>query len=261
MERSLGCVQSKKDLRDYRLVLTTQVLPETFELEPPKVLDQGSVGSCVAHSTATAVAKLYDKEFSRGWIYGRRDATDYLGSGMTIPRALKTAFKEGCVPNEFFDYNLEMMDMKNLVDENLKILVPLAMAYKIGSYARLYNNTEIKTALLKGLPVVIAVTVYDDYLDTDENNIIKVPTETSKSVGGHAVTLYGWNEKGFLLQNSWGTKYGKGGREILPYEYSIEEAYTIDEIAKDIVKPKNYTFREILMVIVKLLRKLFNKGE
>ena len=47
----------------------------------------------------------------------------------------------------------------------------------------------------------------------------------SKALGGHAYALVGYNEIGFLVQNSWGPKWGKGGFATLPYEEWLDSAY------------------------------------
>ena len=41
------------------------------------------------------------------------------------------------------------------------------------------------------------------------------------------ILVYGWNEYGFLIQNSWGKDWGNNGTAILPYEYSIDSAWAI----------------------------------
>ena len=47
----------------------------------------------------------------------------------------------------------------------------------------------------------------------------------AKVLGGHAYCLVGYNEVGFLVQNSWGTEWGKGGFATLPYEDWLDSAY------------------------------------
>jgi hypothetical protein len=47
----------------------------------------------------------------------------------------------------------------------------------------------------------------------------------SQPLGGHAFAIVGYNEVGFLIHNSWGTDWGKGGFATLPYEDWLDSAY------------------------------------
>ncbi|HXF15921.1 MAG TPA: C1 family peptidase, partial [Burkholderiales bacterium] len=44
------------------------------------------------------------------------------------------------------------------------------------------------------------------------------PVEDRKSIGGHAFALVGYNERGFVVQNSWGESWGASGFAVLPYD-------------------------------------------
>ncbi|TDP72779.1 C1 family peptidase [Roseateles toxinivorans] len=44
------------------------------------------------------------------------------------------------------------------------------------------------------------------------------PVKDPKSKGGHAFALVGYNERGFIVQNSWGERWGTAGFAILPYD-------------------------------------------
>ena len=44
------------------------------------------------------------------------------------------------------------------------------------------------------------------------------PIDDPKSKGGHAFALVGYNERGFIVQNSWGLRWGRSGFAILPYD-------------------------------------------
>ena len=46
-----------------------------------------------------------------------------------------------------------------------------------------------------------------------------------RSRGGHAYCLVGYDEIGFLVQNSWGTDWGNRGFATLPYEDWLDSAY------------------------------------
>jgi hypothetical protein len=50
------------------------------------------------------------------------------------------------------------------------------------------------------------------------------PMKKKSSLGGHAFALVGYNERGFVVQNSWGTRWGASGFAILPYDDWITNA-------------------------------------
>jgi hypothetical protein len=249
---TLGCITSPKDKRNYRInMVSTQIFPENFTLEPSIILNQGSVGSCVAHATTSAIYDIYNKQFSVGWVYGNRPS-GYMGSGMYITDALKTALKIGCVLKKDFNYNVEMTEIYDKVQENYSTLEPLAIDYKIGKYAELFSDVEIKTALMKGLPVIAAITIKEDYLSMNENYIINITN--GSSVGGHAILLYGWTKDGWLMQNSWGKSWGNNGTAILPYAYGIDESYTISQVEEDISKPKYYQWKKLMQKLIDIFK-------
>lgn len=45
-----------------------------------------------------------------------------------------------------------------------------------------------------------------------------------KQSGGHAFALVGYNERGFIVQNSWGLNWGASGFAVLPYEDWVTNA-------------------------------------
>ena len=45
-----------------------------------------------------------------------------------------------------------------------------------------------------------------------------------QKTGGHAFALVGFNERGFVVQNSWGTGWGASGFAVLPYEDWVTNA-------------------------------------
>lgn len=165
-----------------------------------------------------------DKIFSTGFIYGYRPITYSQEEGMYPREAIKTLKNIGDVENQYFNHNKEMNEIKQLVDKNIKELKPIAEPYKISSYARIYTIEDIKNCIIKDTPVPISIPVYGD-IELDENNIIQI---TNKSISGyHMILIYGWNEYGFLIQNSWGKDWGNSGTAILPYEYPIDSAWAI----------------------------------
>ncbi len=62
--------------------------------------------------------------------------------------------------------------------------------------------------------------IYPDLADRILNNQMPVLQDTtSKHWGGHAVTIVGYNETGFIIKNSWGIDWGDEGYAIVSYDY------------------------------------------
>lgn len=256
---SFGALPSPKDLRDYKLSKIASVieLPESFEVPHSSIKNQKTVNSCVAHSVSE-ILEAYDSiNYSTGWIYGYRPMIYYRGQGMYLIDAIKTVHKLGAVENKDFNYNVEVPEAIKIVDENLEKLIDLAKEHKILSYAKLKSNNEIKQAIYTNkIPVMIA-------LPTDTNGLkLKdgIAILPQKVGGHHAVVCYGWNETGFLIQNSWGSSWGNKGCFILPYEYDYTEAWLLTKDSEAVQKPAAYLLRKLLQLLFNWLKSLLNNN-
>lgn len=249
-----GSKKEIPDKRDYKFkskIVSAPKFPEKWEIVLSDVKDQGIVNSCVAHSLATFLEKFNDKKMSVGWIYGYRPITYNQDQGMYPREALKTLQKIGDVPNEYFDHNKEMLEIKNLVDKKFNDLSALASNYKIESYARIYSEEEIKKCLLQSTPVPVSIPVYND-LDYDLNYIIKDPQ--GELQGYHMILICGYNKYGYIFQNSWGKYWGDNGKAILPYDYKIDSAWAISTKDNTID-----TYQTIWQKIIKFINNLLQK--
>ena len=85
--------------------------------------------------------------------------------------------------------------------------------YKIGRYAKIGSEIQLKQALVMNGPCVGGLPVYDDaaWEFWKKKN-------GDSFLGGHAVSIVGYNEKGFIIRNSWGKSYAEKGYVLLPYE-------------------------------------------
>ncbi len=261
-KNGMGVIKSPKDLRNYKIskIAKKLLLPDSFELNHPHIKNQEEVNSCVAHSLSSILESNDGVNYSTGWIYGYRPEEYYQGEGMIVNQALKTIQKLGYIKNSDLDVNIEMEEAKKIVDKNLSKYKKLASKNKIISYASLNNFDEVKQALyIYKVPVILSIYVDRDGLILDNNYVAHIPTQ--RPYGAHAVMCYGWNEKGLLIQNSWGEEWGDKGTFILPFEYNFFEAWVIDFTNKDeqnfpIVKPKLYWLREMIMNIIKFINKI-----
>lgn len=265
-----GALLSKYDIRDYKLKVAsnngdTQDLPETFTLEyQPEVKDQSNVSSCVAHVCAS-IEEYFEKyqcnttiELSPGFIYGTR--YDYTGEGMYLRDALKTLCEKGICTKERFPYNKEVPEIFDLLKTE-DITDDDTSHYKISRYFICDSIDDIKNALYNYGPVMFSVPWYKDN-KVENDTLVKGQIQN----GNHAIYIYGWNQKGFLFQNSWGRNWAQEGRCILPYDYPINEAWGITDdyvYPHDvyIYEPKRNAFLDLLYRIINLIVNIFKKHD
>lgn len=236
-EHSLGSLFSIPDFRDYKATSSVTEFPETFELSMPEVKNQGSVGSCVAHSLATTAEYFNIKEtgtpikLSTGYIYGNRLLSTHKGSGMYTRDAIKTMTKFGDVPYEDFPYNVEVPYAIDKFEDASKDLVEKGLNYKFASYFKLTDDNAMKAHLMDGNLIVFAMKWFDDIKIV--KGVMETKEVTSKKTGGHCMVIYGWNETGWLVQNSWGKTWAKKGRFTLPYNVSRKETWGVTDAKSD----------------------------
>ena len=259
-----GARMSPPDVRDYKISAESIVkeFPETFELSMPAVKDQGSVGSCVAHSIAL-VAEYYNKKqhditdkISVGYIYGNRSLLLGKNEGMITRLAIAQYCVDGAPYNKYFAYHCEVPKIIELVDEKREELQEFAEQFRFTSYVKTKTVEEIKTALINGCPVIIAVDWQKDMRCV--NGKMQSSFKEGKS-GGHAIVIYGWTSEGWLIQNSWGTSWGTDGKAIWPYEYPIREHYAIiDEETSELKITKPFSSKSKTDIALAKILNFFN---
>ena len=78
-------------------------------------------------------------------------------------------------------------------------------------------------ALKSGYPIVFGISVYESFesLETYNTGVVSIPNIDEKMMGGHAISLVGFNEKKrqFIFRNSWGNEWGDKGYGYTPYNY------------------------------------------
>ena len=267
---TLGCIPSPPDVRDYKLVVAGSVgpLPESFELIPPKVKNQGGTSSCVAHAASSAVEYFHAQEheavaqFSTEFIYGYRPKDYYQGNGMIIREALQTLAQLGDVFWINLPGNHQVEEARANVDKHLEALTPLAAPHKIAEYYRCRGAEEMKRALVTGHPLICCIAVRQgDHLDSTH---VWRTDPKANITGYHALMIYGYNTVGFLTQNSWGTVWGNGGRFILPYDFELGEVWGLRDQAdpdaeNDIKRPFRSFIGQIIAKVINFFLRLGRK--
>ena len=179
--RTFGYVKSTLSASDASVDSQTGILPGQYDLRAqlPDVRDQGSVSKCVSCSVTDML------------IYKSRSEDRNL------------TIKDDFFFKERYDKKIDGMSPKEAFE--------IAKSnYKLKLYAKVGSAEIAKKSILVYGVVLIALPCYNDTND--------FWLKSGALMGGHAVTLVGWNNNGFILRNSWGTSYGTGGYHILPYD-------------------------------------------
>jgi len=227
-------VFSPIDLRDWteRIAcadIYEEILPEEYLAPKTPILNQGSIGSCVAHSCATMLAQGDTMnfpdflEYSRGFIYGNREDDQYQGEGMRVREALKQLNHYGDVLQEDFPYNEKYPQVKAKIEADKENLLAKASPYKIVNYYRLNNSNEVKRAILRNGGAVFAINVYEDFSRDLHKSKSIVPR------GGHAMIAVGWTKDDkWIVQNSWGSLWGYSGKLYMDFDYPVQEWWGVN---------------------------------
>ena len=261
---SMGALFSKPDVRDFVASTTQRDFPKEFKLNLPKVKDQGNVGSCVAHSLALIIEYFNEiesnafVEMSIGYIYGNRRLSTYKGSGMYTRDAIKTAVKYGDVIKNLMPNNIEVPEAINVFEEKVEEIENKGIPFRIAEYFKLNSIESIKTSLMDNGPVIMTMNWWDDIEIVD--GIMK--TSQKNSTGGHCMVIYGWNEKGWLVRNSWGKEWGDNGNCIIPFDIKFKEIWGIKDAITDsdlvLNKPFSSDFGKILAKVLNFILNLIN---
>lgn len=190
IQYGLGCTPSVMDGTEHELTPDDKVeLPDVFDYRGvmPPVRDQGMSSTCVCQSLTGCLDFIVNarknvsgkcNHFSINELYSIR--ANKKAEGMTFKEAL---------------HHLRHVGLSG---------------EKISTYSKLPSVIAVKYALVMFGPVVCGLPVY-----TSSSKFWRKPGFFQ---GGHAVTLVGYNEEGFILRNSWGTGWGDAGHSIISYE-------------------------------------------
>lgn len=263
-DRAFSNLISPFDVRDYKIATVEREFPETFALPEVTIKNQGSTNSCVAHA-CSSVVEFHNKRqegtdtvFSTEFIYGYRPAGYYVGEGMYIRDALKTLRKVGDCTKEELTGNHEYSEAIDIVEADLDELKNRAYPHRISTYAKIDTADEIKQALMDFGYVVVSMPWHKDYKLKDG-----VYTYTSdENRGYHCVVIYGWDERGWLVQNSWGKGWGQKGKFVVPFDFKWREAWAVTDEIKgegDVVRPTDNWFIRTFSPIINKLANWFWK--
>ncbi len=234
------------DLRDRPYQPAVAVVPGPV-LEPKykdlPVLNQGNCNGCTGFSLASVVNHLLrgagrkpaESKVSPFMLYSMaRRYDEFPGSpnadtGSSLRGAMKGWYKHGVCADDLWT----KLDMPTAPVKNTKLDWWLdAVRRPLGAYYRVDTRsvTDMHVALNE-TGILYASAACHSGWDTGNNvktakgDYWAIPTQKATAAdGGHAFVIVGYNSKGFIIQNSWDTTWGSGGRAILTYDDWLDNA-------------------------------------
>lgn len=223
-----------------KAVRTLATVPASYSLKQYAMSpgDQGQVGSCVAWATGyTGIGLLANEQGKTGqpfapmFIYAQ--ISKGVDNGTWASVALPMERDQGIDTKAHywqgdFDYTTQP-DAAERAN---------ALQYRISGYTDLTNATDrkaaIQAAISSGLPVPIGFRVRSSFMNLNSTNYTYNPRKNERTVGGHEVTIVGYNDYGVEIENSWGTNWGNQGYFIAPWSFitsrDVNEIHSIGRI-------------------------------
>ena len=225
----LNVIPDEQDFRDYpyepALIKLRGKIPP-----PPKrtVLNQGQEGACTGFGLAAVINRLLTERDETRTVSARMlyemakkfdewEGEDYSGS--SCRGAVRGWSNMGVCSETLAPYKAGASDWKLNIKQAKD-----ARKTTLGAYYRINKRLSDYHAALNEVGVLYAsARVHEGWKKSKVVNG-EIPYGRDH-LGGHAFAIVGYNEKGFHVQNSWGSSWGKNGVALWSYEDWIENIH------------------------------------
>ena len=218
----------------------------------PKVLDQGQTSTCWAHSAATllftrrkfkggAVQGLQSPLYFAQTVYGSMRAAAHptgelpplQDTGTDLDTADACFGRWGSQP--FVGDGATDVPEGQLPEAEFPAIMSAQSALFSGPYDITPDGNAPETVgacLEAGIPVWIGVLIGEVFQRMGPNDVAQPCDPGDPSAGGHAMSIIGYDKDRFLVRNSWGGTWNRGGDcyvsaaflasawQLLPFEVS-----------------------------------------
>jgi hypothetical protein len=216
-------------------------LPASVDLRAsaPAVGDQGQVSSCVAWTVGYSIMGYYANTTKAA---GAPYAPLYLylqalnggtapNDGLSPETALKVATSSGVDTQVDYPQGTTNYKVKPTAAQ-----IANAANYKVTSWTTLWSGgnqgtaaeSRVKQSLAAGQPVGLGIPVYSDFENLKSGTLYN--TTSGQNLGGHMVTIFGYDSEGVWIRNQWGTSWGTKGDAHLSWNFVDKAAlgaYTV----------------------------------
>ncbi|SOC35464.1 papain like protease [Rhizobium subbaraonis] len=201
------------------------------------VLNQFSEGACTGFGLAAMINFLYWRHSTAGEalparvsprmlyelarLYDEWDGEDYDGS--SCRGAMKGWHKHGVCDEALWPYGKRFIPPKDGWAND-------ATERPLGAYYRVDAKSlnDMQAAIRECGAVYASARIHAGWFDIGRVETIEaavIARRTGEFVGGHAFALVGYDRRGFIVQNSWGTDWGYGGFARLSYADWVEGGF------------------------------------
>ncbi len=246
INKTLDAFPDKIDIRDWFYQPTLSPLPEQYINFDyiPLILDQGTEGACTGFALAAVInyhlikngrirPEAIQKEgvsprmlYEMARRYDEWPGEDYVGS--SARGSVKGWNAHGVVQKWMWED--DMTGPTHLDEERAKA----AMEIPAGAYYRvMHRNIRDMHAAISETGVLFAtLMVHEGWVNPQQKSkplkytvkgkpkkiSLPIIERKDRADGGHAIAIVGYTREGFIIQNSWGEKWGHKGFALLPYE-------------------------------------------
>lgn len=223
------------------MLVKSSSIPNAVDLAAlwfPGIQDQGQEGACTGFATAqweeiawgAANGKKIGARRSPAYLYARTRMAEGSfpnDSGATMADEFAVLNTFGVCSQDDMPYDQDPAEpIPNVGDAD-------AAAFRCNTPCTvdMSNADAFKSVLAAGMPIGIAIPVYQSFEGVGSDGILPVPDPDKEALlGGHGVLLAGYKViNGQLYRrgiNQWGTGWGDGGYFWMPDGYPIWEAWT-----------------------------------
>lgn len=222
----LNAIPDEQDFRDYSY--EPALIKLRRKLSPPThrtVLNQGQEGACTGFGLAAVINRLLAERdetrivsarmlYEMAKKFDKWEGEDYSGS--SCRGAIHGWSNMGVCSADLAPYKVGASDWKLSIEQAKD-----ARKTTLGAYYRISKRLSNYHAALNEVGVLYAsARVHEGWKKSKVVNG-EIPYGCDH-LGGHAFAIVGYNEKGFYVQNSWGTTWGKNGVALWRYEDWLE---------------------------------------
>ena len=241
--RTLDVRPDDTDARDYIFQPSLSPLPvQADHRGQAPILDQGSEGACVGFALATVINASLARTASRAagrrsprlrdgvsprmlYEMGRR-YDEWQGEsyeGTSLRGAMKGWHKHGVTTSASWPY-LRTRGRAQVPDRQFSPARAREAARRpIGAYYRIVDSDvgHLQAAVVEGDAVLASAWLHRGWLPANLGRAragLRVIQRVRSTTGLHAFAIVGYRPDGFIIQNSWGARWGSNGYALLSYD-------------------------------------------